>query len=118
MAQVYPLVLTKPDDIILVDTLVKKHSALLVLDTGATNTIIDLNTLLIAGYSFKSLSGKRKQFETANGIIEAELILLKSLIVWNRTFEITSPYEGVLGLDILKQFCIKLDFPANRLELS
>lgn len=126
MAQIYPLELENPDDVILTDVLINKHTASFILDTGATNTIIDLNSLLISGYSFASL-GKRK-FETANGVIEADMILLSSLIIWNKVFEginiftldfieagITSPYEGVLGLDIMKHFSIKIDFPKSQL---
>ena len=129
MAKIYPFELTKPDDIILTNVLINKHTASLVLDTGATNTIIDLNTILIAGYLFSS-SGKKK-FETANGVIEADMLLLDSLIVWGRKFTsviiftidfldagITSPFEGVLGLDIMKHFVIKIDFPQNQLLIE
>lgn len=56
MAKIYPLGLITPDDVILIEVMVKRHASLLVLDTGATNTIIDVNTLLIAGY------GKDKLF--------------------------------------------------------
>ena len=62
------------------DALIKNHTASLVLDTGATNTIIDLNTLLIAGYAFKSIG--RKKFETANGIIEADITKQDQITFW------------------------------------
>ena len=80
MAKVYPLKLIRPDDLIMTDALIKNHTASLVLDTGATNTIIDLNTLLIAGYAFKSMG--RKKFETANGIIEADITKLDQITIW------------------------------------
>ena len=80
MAKVYPLKLIRPDDLIMADALIKNHTASLVLDTGATNTIIDLNTLLIAGYAFKSMG--RKKFETANGIIEADIVKLDQITIW------------------------------------
>ena len=129
MAQIYPLKLNKPDDVILADAVIKNHTASLVLDTGATNTIIDLNTLLIAGYTFKSEG--RKKFETANGILEADRMLLDQLLIWEQRFEkiiiytidfmdtgIISPYEGVVGLDILKKFCITFDFPGGKLTIN
>ena len=31
---------------------------------------------------------------------------------------ITSPYEGVLGLDFIKQFCITLDFTHGQLKIE
>jgi hypothetical protein len=129
MAQIYPLKLNKPDDVILADVLLNKHTASLILDTGATNTIIDLNTLLIAGYPF--ISKGKKKFETANGIIEADLVILNSLVIWDKVFTdmnlctldfieagITSPFEGVIGLDIMKPFIIKIDFPQNQLHIE
>ena len=85
MAKVYPLKLIRPDDLILADALIKNHTASLVLDTGATNTIIDLNTLLIAGYVFKSQG--RKKFETANGIIETDIMILDQISIWEHKFE-------------------------------
>jgi hypothetical protein len=88
-----------------------------------------LNTLLIAGYSF--ISAGKKKFETANGVMEADMVLMHSFIIWGRTFEkiniftldfieagITSSYEGVLGLDIMKHFVIKIDFLKNQLYIE
>jgi predicted aspartyl protease len=129
MAQIYSLELIKPDDIILTEVLINRHKASLVLDTGATHTVIDINTLIIAGYPFVS-SGKKK-FETANGIIEVDKIHLIAMTIWGKTFSevdiyaldfieagITSPYEGVLGLDLMKQFCITLDFKGRVLRIE
>ena len=129
MAQIYPLELIRSDDVILTEVLINAHKALLVLDIGATHTIIDVNTLLIAGYPFES-SGKKK-FETANGIIDLDKIHLKRLSIWGKTFSeiniyaldfieagITSPYKGVLGLDLMKHFCITLDFVQQVLKVA
>ena len=123
MAKVYSINLIKTDDILLVDVLFKHHEASLVLDTGATNTIIDLNSLLIAGYDIDLIIKNKKKFETANGIIEANSITVDILTVFDKQFYnieiftldfieagIISGYEGVLGLDILKQFNIHLNF--------
>jgi len=61
---------------------------------------VDLNTLLIAGYSSASVG--RKKFETANGIIDFTLGFVEA--------GFTSTYEGLPGLGFIKQFCITLDF--------
>ena len=131
MAKVYPINLNNPDDVILVDVTIKQHDCSLVLDTGATNTIIDLNSLLIAGYSINLLNSKPKKFETANGIIEANSFIVRSIVVFDSVFNdvqiftldfiqagIVSGYEGVLGLDILKQFNVHLNFLDNNLTIS
>lgn len=123
MAKVYPINLVNKDDVILIDVLFHYHNALLVLDTGATNTIIDLNSLLIAGYDFNIEESNKKKFETANGVIEAYSITIDVLIVFETKFYnveiytldfieagIISGYEGVVGLDILKYFNIELNF--------
>jgi predicted aspartyl protease len=123
MAKVYPINLIRADDVILIDVLFQHHDALLVLDTGATNTIIDLNSLLIAGYEFNIENSSKKKFETANGVIEATSIMIDVLTVFDKQFYnieiytldfidagIISGYEGVLGLDILKNFNIQLNF--------
>jgi predicted aspartyl protease len=123
MAKIYSINLIKADDVLLIDVLFQHHDALLVLDTGATNTIIDLNSLLIAGYEFNIENSSKKKFETANGVIEATSIMIDVLTVFDKQFYnieiytldfidagIISGYEGVLGLDILKNFNIQLNF--------
>lgn len=83
----------------------------------------------MAGYYFKSLG--RKKFETANGVIETDYMILDQLSVWGRKFEavrvytldfidtgILSPYEGVIGLDILQKFSITFDFPGEKLVIE
>ena len=59
------------------------------------------------------------------------MIHLKSCTIWQREFReidiytldfieagIMSPYEGVLGLDIMKQFCITPDFNMGLLKIE
>lgn len=132
MAKIYPLQLTNEDDIILVDVDIKYHTAQLVLDTGATNTIFDLNTLLIAGYNWEDIKTLDvKKFETANGKIEAKMVVVDELIVWEKVFKninvftidfikagISSEFEGVLGLDLMKQFNLEINFRASELIVS
>ena len=59
------------------------------------------------------------------------MIHLKSFTIWQRVFKeidiftldfinagIMSPYEGVLGLDLMKQFCITLNFNKGFLKIE
>ncbi len=46
-----------------------KYELKMVLDTGATNTTIDSNTLYLLGYDLKDNIGT-VEIETANGVIE------------------------------------------------
>lgn len=94
----------------------------MVLDTGATNTTIDSNSLYLLGYDLKDSIGT-VEIETANGIIETELFELESfssLGIKKRNFQIQvydflahgiiSEYNGLLGLDFFdgSVFCIDL----------
>jgi predicted aspartyl protease len=49
-----------------------KYTLKMVLDTGATNTTIDSNSLYLLGYNFKDNIGT-VEIETANGIIVTEV---------------------------------------------
>ena len=94
----------------------------LALDTGASNTVIDLNILLVAGYKVEDAIRIIK-IETASGIIEAYVFLIaeiKALGITRRYLEVSSydfannnilsEIQGVLGLDFFKgyKFCIDM----------
>ena len=87
----------------------------MVLDTGATNTTIDSNALYLLGYDLKDNIGT-VEIETANGIIETEVFEVgnfSSLSQAKDKFQIQvydfiahgifSEYNGLLGLDFLKE---------------
>ena len=101
-------------NIILVDALFDGYSIRLLLDTGASNTVLDLTTLIINGYVFSD-SISTIQLETAKGITEAKVFRIKelnSLSIQKINFEITaydflangiiSEFDGVLGLDFFQ----------------
>jgi hypothetical protein len=59
------------------------------------------------------------------------MMVLDQLSIWEHRFEkliiytldfmeagIISPYEGVIGLDILQNFCITFDFPGEVLSIK
>ena len=92
------------------------------LDTGASNTVIDLNILLVAGYKVEDAIRIIK-IETAGGIIEAYVFLIaeiKALGITRRYLEVSSydfannnilsEIQGVLGLDFFRgyKFCIDM----------
>lgn len=96
---------------------------LLAIDTGATQTTIDLNVLLMEGYSLRDSVGKQS-VETANGVVLADIFQLSELEFAGFKFQnvqvqaidfiahgVFSNYSGYLGLDILSQndFCIHFD---------
>ena len=111
------------EDIIIVNATIEgKYEFRLALDTAATHTTIDSNVLYFSGYELKNSKGER-EIETSNGIIVVErfdIEELECLGIRRTNFEvqvydflahgITSDYDGVIGLDFLKnhKFCIDL----------
>ena len=99
-----------------------KYKLRLALDTAATHTTIDSNVLYFTGYELKNSKGEF-EIETANGIIIVERFDLEEfdcLGITKTNFEvqvydflahgITSDYDGVVGLDFLREhkFCIDI----------
>lgn len=115
--------LLSDEDIIIVNASIEdKYKFRLVLDTAATHTTIGSNILYLSGYDIKNSKGEY-EIETANGIIIVErydIEHLECLGIVKTNFEvqvydflahgITSDYDGVIGLDFLKEhkFCIDL----------
>ena len=95
----------------------------LALDTGASNTVIDLAAIIVAGYSLSD-AVDTVQLETGNGVVDAYVFKLKSfnaLGLMKKDFEVCSynffgnnvysDIHGVLGLDFFMgiKFCIDLE---------
>ena len=127
MVAIQSLGLDKEGSVIIIDCFLKNHQARLILDTGATQTIIDKSFLIIIGYDLSSPIDI-KEFETAGGIITAEKHIISDFKIWDFLFEkiyvftydflelcLITDFEGRLGLDILKRKKIVLDFPENKL---
>jgi hypothetical protein len=120
---VFTFELLSDEDVILVNaTIGGKYQFRLALDTAATHTTIDSNVLYFSRYELKNSKGE-KEIETSNGIIIVELFNIEdieSLGIKKSNFEvqvydflahgITSDYDGVIGLDFLKdnKFCIDI----------
>ena len=107
-----------------------RYELKMILDTGATNTIIDSNALYLLGYDLKDNIGT-VEIETANGIIETEVFevnVFSSLGLTKEKFQVQvydflahgiySDYNGLLGIDFLEgvKFCI--DTSENTISIS
>ncbi len=111
------------NSIIIVHAVIEdKYEFRLALDTAATHTTIDSNILYLAGYELRNAIVK-VEVETANGIIVNEIYELKKLncLGMSKTnfkvqvydfiaHGITTEYDGVIGLDFLRDIVLTIDF--------
>lgn len=118
------------ESLILVNSQLDQDPFTLALDTGATNTIIDLNLLLIAGYELKQAQ-RLVELETAKGPIEAYVFRIAHLtalgitktnfavcaydFLSNRIF---TRIDGVLGLDFLREQVLTLNFKTFEITIE
>jgi len=98
----------------------------LLIDTGASQTIISWETLLSLGLD-PTLSAIRKSVTTANGLVSMPQVEIEelnvlgqsvmSLQVLAHTIPLGSQVNGVLGMDFLRQFEFRLNFKQSVIEL-
>ena len=123
MAESYSFDRPTEDSLIAFRAQVDGKSVVLVLDTGATHTILDFGVLIKEGYRLSDTRGL-VFIETANGLITANKFRVKQLTclgVVRRDFEVSlflfdDPQEnakGILGLDFLAGLEVCLDFSAS-----
>ncbi len=108
--------------IVTVDCNIHGDNYTLALDTGASNTVIDLAALIILGYEVKD-SIRTVEFETAKGSLTTYVFVVKeisALGIVRQNMEICSydffnnnifsDMHGVLGLDFFRdcKFCIDM----------
>ena len=121
--KIFTFDLPSDENVIIVNASIEgKYKFRLALDTAATHTTIDSNVLYFSGYELKDSKGEL-EIETANGIIIVErynIEQLECLGISKTNFEvqvydflahgITSDYDGVIGLNFLKEhkFCIDI----------
>ena len=121
--KIFPFDLPTEEDVIIVNASIEgKFKFRLALDTAATHTTIDSNVLYFSGYELKNSKGEQ-EIETSNGIIVVEtydIEHLECLGITKTDFEvqvydflahgITSDYDGVIGLNFLREhkFCIDI----------
>lgn len=98
----------------------------LLLDTGASQTIISWEPLLSLGLD-PTLSAIRKPVTTANGLVWMPQVEIEefnalgqsvgSFRVLAHTIPLGSQVNGVLGMDFLRQFEFRLNFKQGVIEL-
>ncbi len=128
--QRFPFDLSDEDSLIQIDFWFQKDKLTFAVDTGASHTVIDLAPLLIAGYELKDALGT-VELETGKGIIEAyifKIARIEALGIERNDFEICSydffsnyifsNFDGVLGLDFMRDHKICIDFPNSVITIS
>ncbi len=102
----------------------------MIVDTGASKTIIDYNSLFMLRYSFADFYGQT-EFETASGTLEAQYVKIKNfhcLGIDISSFEICTynfaangiyqEYDGMLGLYFFQNNKICIDFVKSEITIS
>jgi predicted aspartyl protease len=128
MVKSYPFRRTDADDLIIVGCYVNEVTFPLVVDTGASHTVIDFGVLVDAGYRLGDTKGI-VPIETANGIISANLFNVKRITllgIEKHDFEVCSyllgqpedEIKGVVGLDFFENKKICIDFKKSLITID
>lgn len=99
----------------------------LALDTGATTTVINSGMLLSIGYD-PALSSDRVQITTGSGVEFVPRLVMKRLIALGReltdfsvlchTLPPSAGVDGLLGLDFLRGYTLRVDFKDGAVTLE
>lgn len=127
---VYKFELPGEDSLIILKGKIANDNLSLALDTGASHTVIDLSTLLLAGYNLQDSVGT-VSLETANGAVNAFVFKLNSITVLGKTIvdmEVCSydfflsnvllDIHGVLGLDFFQDSDLLISFKRFEITLN
>ena len=100
------------------------HSLQLLIDTGASMTILTPDALQMQGIRYQ-VTGKKRVFNTANGTVDAPIYILESLTVGGWRVEQVevgvlelNGVDGLLGMNYLRHFRFFIDQHASMLRLS
>lgn len=127
----YAFSLKTDEDVIIIDSLIDNYPVRLAVDTAATQTVIDLNMLLMIGYTPQD-GDDWVELETSNGVIEAQYFPLNSFETLDDKRQdfnvlsydflekgILSPYDGILGLDFFRgRHILTIDFIREKLWIN
>ena len=118
----YKFSLDDEDSLIIVEGKLGNNTLALALDTSASHTVIDLSTLLLAGYKIENAVNS-VHLETGKGSIEALVFKIKSIQVLGKTIEnmeicsydfflnnVLVDIHGVLGLDFFRDTDLSISF--------
>jgi hypothetical protein len=107
-----------------------KHELSMVVDTGASHTTVDVNSLYQMGYTHKD-SVEVVPIETANGMIDVEVMevgSLSSMGIKRNCFPVQgydfvahgvlSDYDGVVGLDFFEGAIFCVDMVENTITIQ
>jgi len=121
MAKSYPFRRETEDELILIEAVIGGSDLDLILDSGASHTVVDFGILIDQGFRIGDTKGLIP-IDTANGILYVNRFILpkfSALGISKQNFEVTSylfdnienNYQGILGLDFLEgtKFCIDLE---------
>ena len=128
--QEFQFELTGEEGLVKIDFWFEQNKLTLALDTGASHTVIDLAPLLIAGFEIKDAIGV-VELETAKGIVEAyvfrvDVLEAIGIVRWNMEIcsydffnnHIFADFDGVLGLDFLRENKVCVDFRKSIITVS
>ncbi len=116
----YPFELTDNVNLIIVIASINGYDVRLAVDTGASDTVIDLTALLIAGYR-ETDAIRTVEIETGKGIIQADVYRVTGFNALGVTYpafqlcaydflahSVLTDIDGVLGLDFFtdEKLCI------------
>lgn len=120
------LPLRQRDGHLLVDALLDNRLPVtLLIDTGATVTMLEPRTLARLGYSLK---GRQAYFATANGVVQAPVVALgrlalgqagiSQLSVGVLELQMGESVDGLLGMNFLRHYQFRIDQDQGRLILE
>jgi hypothetical protein len=106
------------------------HKFKMMLDTGASITTFDINALLVSEFQIEN-SIEKGMVETANGIVEVDIIQTKAISAFGHTVYsmkvqiydflkhgIMSDYDGLLGLDFFENTAFRIDMKNQTIEVN
>jgi Aspartyl protease len=127
---IFPFILNKEQNVILVKVIFDFSTLIFLLDTGASHSIIDISSVFIQGYNQKDFI-ETVNVETANGVINAEIVaikFLKALGIEHQNFKIMTydfignglftNFDGVLGLGFFQNNKVCLDFVKFEIQVA
>ena len=120
------LPLRQQDGHLLVDALLDNRLPVtLLIDTGATVTILEPRALARLGYN---LQGRQAYFATANGVVQAPVLALgrlalgeagiSQLAVGALELQLGESIDGLLGMNFLRHYQFRIDQDQGRLILE
>ena len=124
---IVPVPVEKSGDHYIVNAVINgQESVKLIIDTGATLTILSPKVIQDLGLNFDDAQ-QFMEFSTANGVVKAPLMSLESVKIQNHlvtdlqvgvlsTFS-SSEFGGLLGMNFLNQFAFFIDQKNSTLEL-